>query len=118
MATLVDILERKYPGVSFQFTDPDDYEGLLWKAGNAIAKPPEAEIRAFSAEVDAAMAQALREERQEQALYDTRDAVVKALKILADAVADLQGRVAGATTQNKNRVAALQAKIAQIQSIT
>lgn len=52
MARLADILRIKYPHLRCKIID-DDYETLVVSGGD---KPPEAEIRAYSTEVDGILA--------------------------------------------------------------
>ena len=54
MATISDILGIKWPDPGWTI-DGDDYAALKWYRGDP--KPTEAEIRAYSAEVDAILAQ-------------------------------------------------------------
>ena len=53
MATIGDILARRWPGAQWTMTE-DDYSSLHWMAGGE--PPAEQDIRAFSAEVDVLMA--------------------------------------------------------------
>lgn len=50
MATLAQILGKKYPNTSWSL-NADDYNSLIWYPTNTIPKPTEAELRAFDAEV-------------------------------------------------------------------
>jgi hypothetical protein len=50
MATLADILSKKWPGASWSLYG-DDYNKLTWYPENTLPKPTEAEIRAFDTEV-------------------------------------------------------------------
>lgn len=50
MATIADILTKKWPGSSWSIF-ADDYNTLNWTEQNTIPKPTEAEIRAYDVEV-------------------------------------------------------------------
>ena len=50
MATLVQILSKKWYGTLWTLSE-DDYNTLNWYPENTVPKPTEAEIRAFDAEV-------------------------------------------------------------------
>lgn len=50
MATLAQILSKKYSGTEWTITG-DDYNTLQWYPSNSIPKPTEEELRAFDAEV-------------------------------------------------------------------
>lgn len=50
MATLVQILSKKWYGTLWTLSE-DDYSTLNWYPENTVPKPTEAEIRAFDSEV-------------------------------------------------------------------
>ena len=50
MATIADILTKKWPGSSWSMFG-DDYTTLNWTEQNTISKPTEGEIRAYDTEV-------------------------------------------------------------------
>lgn len=50
MATLADILSKKYLGYEWTVTE-DNYDSLIWNPSNSIPKPTEAELRIYDAEV-------------------------------------------------------------------
>lgn len=113
MATLAEILPRKFPGNGWRLRG-DDYATLEWMAGNPDPKPSEATIRGFSAEIDTALAQEARARRQAEALFDSADALVKAIDILADFQAQVASKLKGTalnTPLDTTRLAALRAKI-------
>lgn len=115
MATISEILARKWPGQEWSLAG-DDYATLVW--GGPAPKPTEAEIRAFSAEVDALIAAEAKAERKLNAIV-TSDSLLQALEILADAVADLQAkaRVTSALAASSvNKITSLAAKLAQIRA--
>jgi hypothetical protein len=110
MATLADIIARKYPGMTFTIT-ADDYATLIWDAANTTAKPDEATLRSFSVEVDG-LVQADRDaEAQQRAMWDHPDAMLRSIEVLADAVASLLGPGA-----QLNRVNTLRNRLAQIRA--
>lgn len=81
MATIAEIISRHWPGNLWSM-DVDDYATLVWEQGNPDAKPLEATIRALSATTDAEIAVENRERRQQVAMLDRMDAVLKALEVL------------------------------------
>jgi hypothetical protein len=113
MATLSQILEKKWPGSEQSLTlGADLYAGLVWLS--ATAKPTEQEIRAFSVEVDAILAaEAAAIHRQKE--LSKLDAVFQAFEVLAAAVDDLQTRAA-VTGQVATRVDTLRARLAEIRA--
>jgi hypothetical protein len=111
MASLSEILPRRWPGAEWSLS-ADDYATLNWLS--ATPKPGEAEIRAFSAEVDAEI-QAEADLERKRTLLDRADSLLQALEILSDAVADLQTR-AGVTGPVRTRVNALASKLSQIRA--
>lgn len=50
MANLAQILTKKYATALWTVTE-DDYNSLIWYPENTLAKPTEAELRVFDAEV-------------------------------------------------------------------
>ena len=110
MASLFTTLSYKWSGSGDTWRLPlnsDDYALLQWEGPNP--KPTEAEIRAFSAEVDAVIAQRQLYRRFMNAIQDT-DNLLQALEFLTAAVQDLQSR-AGVTGQVANRVTAHSGKL-------
>lgn len=115
MATISQILSHKWAGAQWSM-EGDAYAGLVWQ--DASPKPTEAEIMAFSVEVDGILAQIAAEERWRDAL-ENADGVLMAFEILSAAVADLQAkaRVTTALTQaNINKINGLVTKLAQIRA--
>lgn len=111
MATLSEILPRKWPGAEWTLTE-DNYTTLVWIS--ASPKPTEAEIRAFSAEVDALVA-AERTAERHRSLLDRADAVLLAFEVLAAAIDDLQTRLV-VTGQVANRIDTLRTRLADIRA--
>lgn len=84
MATLVQILAYKFPTAEWRMenTPADSYANLTWIS--ATPMPTEAELRAFSAEVDTLVAADERLRRQRKAFEANEiDAILRALEILA-----------------------------------
>lgn len=80
MATLADILQQKWPGAHWKI-DGDDFRTLAWYSKD-VPKPTEADIRAFAAEVDAAVADKVaRETAERKFLADNPDAVLKLAEV-------------------------------------
>tara|TARA_R110000868_G_scaffold173199_3_gene409298 strand:+ start:224 stop:574 length:351 start_codon:yes stop_codon:yes gene_type:complete len=115
MATISEILTHKWPGSQWNL-EGGTYAGLVWMG--ATAKPLEAEIMAFSVEVDGILVQIAAQERWRDLLANA-DGVLQAFEILSDAIADLQAkaRVTSALTQsNINKISGLVTKLAQIRA--
>ncbi|MEW5709842.1 MAG: hypothetical protein AB1830_13205 [Pseudomonadota bacterium] len=113
MATIAEILSRRWPGAQWVITG-DDYATLQWLPGNAVAKPSEAEIRSHSAAVDAEMEVGRRARARVEAVMQDADRLFLALEILALAVDELQKLQPLATRTAP--VDALVAKLAEIRS--
>lgn len=89
MATLAEILARKWPGAQWTIHG-DDYARLEWLSGNAVPKPREEEIRAKAAEVDAEIEAERRAVMRREAILGDADRLFLALEVLARAVDELQ----------------------------
>lgn len=82
MATLAQILTRRWPGQSWTLT-ADNYATLEWEAGNSRPKPSESELRALSAEVDAEIANINFRSDQQSQLLDDPDMILRGFELLA-----------------------------------
>lgn len=115
MAAISQILGYKWPGAQW-WMEGDAYAGLTWL--DASPKPTEAEISAFSTEVDGLIDADQKAERQ-RGLLDKADAILQSLEVLGDAVADIQAKArvtSPLTTSNLNKIITLVDKLAQIRS--
>ena len=95
MATIVQILPRRWPGMWWTI-DGDDYATLVWfdSHNSPTAKPTEAEIRAWSASVDAEIALEERAQRQQDALNgDSVDAILTALERIIKGEAEIKRKI-------------------------
>lgn len=98
MATLAQILEKKYPGRQWRLVG-DDYATLEFLDVGVV--PTEVEIRAFSAEVDGLIADETLKRRQVQLILSDPGRLFLALDILADAVNELAAGGLTPATQTK-----------------
>ena len=99
MATISQILPRYWPAAEWRI-DGDDYATLKW--GTELddppvadpSKPAEADIRQYSAAVDAAMAADADVDAQEAAFRaQYRDAFLRAMDAIGDGLAEIKGKV-------------------------
>lgn len=93
MASLSDILSRRYKGALYGMTDTSDYATLFWEKGNSLPKPTEEELRALSEDVDAEIAADKVKRRQQGILLDRPDALLSAIETLTKAVADIHEKL-------------------------
>lgn len=94
MANIPEILSRKWRGAAWRMdaVELDSYATLFWL--DAQPKPTEAEIRAFSAEVDAEILSERRQATAQKAiLYDKDGALLKAIETLCNAVFEIGGKI-------------------------
>lgn len=113
MATIAEILARRWPGAQWTITN-DDYASLQWLPGNTAAKPSKEEILAKAAEVDAEIDTERKARARVDALMQDTDRLFLALEILARAVDELQALQPLAT--RTAAVDALVAKLAEIRT--
>lgn len=121
MATIAQILPRKWPGETWTI-DNDTYAKLQWFS-KTTPKPTEAEIRAFSAEVDAAIAaENAKITAQDKFLRDNPDAVLKLAELTFDGFASLYAVLSGAQKtalqgdQNFQALVAARTRLTQLRS--
>ena len=133
MATIPEILQRTWPGTEWTI-DEDNYETLIWPAGNAVAKPTESDIRSHSDAVDALLADETQRSRQQQALQDAPDYLLKAIETLIEgmieirrAVNDIRNTMVGAAHTGSftewdaaivSKIAALRQKVIDLRNIS
>lgn len=104
MATIVQILPRRWPGMWWTING-DDYASLVWfDSHNApTLKPTEAEIRAWSSSVDAEIALEELAERQQNALNnDSRDAILTAFERIIKGEAEIKRKIDDLITNIKD----------------
>lgn len=89
MATIAEILQRFWAGAEWTIEE-DDYETLNWLPENGPTKPTEAEIRAHSAEVDALLADEGQRQRQQRALNDAPDYLLKTIETLIEGMVEIR----------------------------
>jgi hypothetical protein len=77
MATIPEILSRKWPGMTWSIQG-DDYATLAWR--NAQPKPAEADIRALSSVVDAEIAAETAAKAQQDKFIAVPDALLQAME--------------------------------------
>lgn len=111
MASLAEILSRRWPGAQWTITG-DDYATLQWLPENTVARPSEKEIRSLSAEVDAEIEAKRKARARIDSLMQDADRLFLALEILARAVDELQSLQPMAT-----RTAAVDALVGKLQEI-
>lgn len=133
MATIPQILNYIYPGMQWTIQE-DDYDTLIWEAGNATPKPTEAEIRANAAAVDILVADAERQARQQRAMADAPDYLLRAIEILIDAMIEIRrvvndirttavvsahtGSYTAWDSTVVNRIAALKQKVTDLRNLS
>lgn len=88
MATIAEILAHSWPGAEWTIAG-DDYDSLQWFT-STVTKPTEAEIRAFDSEVTAAIADRDKKDRQQRALDDAPDYLLRALETLIHGMAEIR----------------------------
>ena len=89
MATIAEILPRFWLNQEWSINE-DDYDTLSWLEGNSLTKPTEEEIRAHSTEVDALLADEAQRDRQQRALNDAPDYLLKTIETLIDGLGELR----------------------------
>ena len=90
MATIPQILQYVYPGTEWTI-DEDDYATLVWGPSNTPStKPDEAEIRANSEAVDVLVAAADKQARQQRALADAPDYMLRAFEIYIEGLIEIR----------------------------
>lgn len=89
MATIAEILQHIWPGTEWT-VDDDDYATLNWAAGNGVTKPTEEEIRSHDAEVDAVISDEGRLNRQQRAMPDAPDYLLKTVETLIDGLIEIR----------------------------
>lgn len=112
MATIAEILARRWPGAQWVITG-DDYGTLQWLSKD-VPQPSEAEVRAKSAEVDIEIEAERKARARVEAVLADADRLFLALEILARAVDELQSLQPLAT--RTAAVDALVAKLAEIRT--
>lgn len=118
MATLVQILGYKFRGSQWTMhnTEADSYANLTWT--DPTPKPTEAELRAFSAEVDGLFAADERLRRQRKAFESADiDAILRALEILAMSNKQIINKLRPQALNDPITTVALDALLARIQAI-
>lgn len=111
MATIAEILSRRWPGAQWTITG-DDYASLQWLPENTVAKPSKEEILAYAAAVDAEIEAERKARARVDAIMQDADRLFLALEILARAVDELQALQPLAT-----RTAAVDALVAKLTEI-
>ena len=89
MATIAQILPRFWAGAEWSI-DGDNYGTLAWAAGNSLTKPTESEIRAHSAEVDVLISGEQQRYRQQAAMNDTPDYMLRVIETLIDGMIEIR----------------------------
>lgn len=89
MATIAQILAAHWPGQQWTI-DEDNYSTLTWDGGNTRPKPSEAEIRGFSDQVDATVADQAQRSRQQRAMVDAPDYLLKVVETLIDGMVEIR----------------------------
>ena len=90
MATIPEILQYIYPGTEWTIEE-DDYATLVWGPSNTPAiKPSEAEIRANSEAVDVLVQAADKQARQQRAMADAPDYLLRAIEILIEGMIEIR----------------------------
>jgi len=108
MASLADILARKWPGARWSLRG-DDYATLRWTGEGP--PPSEQDIRRQAAEVDAVMAEEARARHAQAALLGEPGALLVALGELAAAVADLQTKTGLADPERQAAMTVLETRL-------
>lgn len=132
MATIPQILAAHWQGQQWTI-DEDDYATLQWDGGNSIPKPTEAEIRGFSDEVDATLADQSRRARQQRSMSDAPDYLLKVVETLIDGMVEIrrvvndirstvvaQAHTGSFTAWDNNivsRIAALKQKVTDLRNV-
>lgn len=104
MATLADILARKWPGARWSLRG-DDYATLRW--AEVTPRPSEQDLRGHAAEVDALLAEEAKARQTHAALLGEPGALLGVLAELAASVADLQARTGMADPERQAAIATL-----------
>ena len=89
MATISQILGKFWPGSEW-ILDAEDYTTLNWMPGNVAPKPTEAEILARSAETDTLLASEAKLRREQNAMQDTPDYLLKVVETQIDALIEIR----------------------------
>jgi hypothetical protein len=89
MASIAEILPRFWANQEWSI-DEDNFLTLDWAPGNTLPKPTEGEIRAHSDEVDALLADEAQRDRQQRALADAPDYLLKAIEIMIDGMIEIR----------------------------
>lgn len=132
MATIAQILAAHWQGQQWTI-DEDDYATLQWDGGNSRSKPTEAEIRGFSDEVDAVVADQAQRARQQRAMSDAPDYMLKVVETLIDGMVEIrrvvndirstavaQAHTGSFTAWDNNivsRIAALKQKVTNLRNV-
>lgn len=133
MATIAQILSAHWPNQQWTI-DEDDYATLMWDGENSRPKPTEAEIRGFSDEVDALLADEAQRSRQQRAMIDAPDYMLKVIEILIDGMVEIRrvvndirstavaqahtGSYTAWDTNVVSRIAALKQKVVDLRNIS
>lgn len=118
MATLVQILAYKFSGSQWTMhnSEADLYSNLIWH--DATTPPTEAELRAFSTEVDGLLAADDRLRRQRKAFESGEiDAILRALEILAMSQRQIINKLRPQALTDAITTVALDALLTRIQAI-
>lgn len=89
MATIPQILSCFWQGAEWR-VDGDEYATLDWAAANTLPKPTESEIRARSSEADVIIADTEQRARQQRAMIDAPDYLLKAIEILIEGMVEIR----------------------------
>ena len=88
MATISEILSRFWPGTEWTITS-NDYATLIWYPSNQVEKPSETEILSHSTETDTIISNESKARRQQVAMNDAPDYLLKAIEILINGMVEI-----------------------------
>ena len=123
MATIVQILPRRWPGRTWSIQG-DDYATLTWDIINPEAKPAEVDIRDQSDSVDAEIVIEVRKAKQQDQLSsDNIDAILLGFEIMVDAIFEIGSKLKPASLTSPldatvvARMQAMRTRIQELRSI-
>lgn len=90
MATIEEILQRKFPGMTWTMGGQDTYSTLVWADTNPIPKPSLVAIRAFREEVNALLREEERARKRETAMLQEPGSLFLILESTVDALDEIR----------------------------
>lgn len=117
MAGISEILSKKWRGAQWSLRG-DDYSTLTWESVNKLPKPTEAEIRAFSTEVDAILIDES-DRSYQQRVFIELDGFLTCMETLMKALDEVQGKIGeqNLNPQNVEAVDNIRKKISDVRKL-